>query len=461
MYTKADKRRLAAPPRDQHEYRTEFRRDYARLIHAPSFRRLQNKTQLFPGWESDFFRNRLTHSIEVAQIAGGIAQILNAKEKGLKGAAQAIDIDLVQFAAAAHDLGHPPFGHNGEKALDDMMKKFGGFEGNAQTLRLLTRLEKRVMADPGAPADAHGRLGLNLTLRSLGAVLKYDAQIPPVRATSDPLAKGYYGSEECIVSRVKEAVAPDWPVTKKFKTIECQIMDVADDIAYCTYDLEDTLKGGFLSPTQMMREVEASPKLVSDINAKVQKALSEEDVTDAAPVTMHEVSSFLAHLFFGDLDRDAGNTNYLEDFSIDRSYVEDGYVRTAFTSFLVGRFVDALEFKYNRKHPAMSCIQLNPEMRRKVEILKHLNFHLTILSPRLAVVQYRGYDLVRKIFEALTTDKGRDLLPNDVRMLHDQCCSLHEQRRVVCDFIAGMTDRYAVEFYSRLYNGDQSIFKPF
>jgi dGTPase len=100
-------------------------------------------------------------------------------------------------------------------------------------------------------------------------------------------------------------------------------------------------------------------------------------------------------------------------------------------------------------------------MRRKVEILKHLNFHLTILSPRLAVVQYRGYDLVQKIFEALTTDKGRDLLPNDVRTLHDQCCSLHEQRRVVCDFIAGMTDRYAVEFYSRLYNGDQSIFKPF
>lgn len=185
MYTKADKRRLAAPQRDQYEYRTEFRRDYARLIHAPSFRRLQNKTQLFPGWESDFFRNRLTHSIEVAQIAGGIAQILNAKEKGLKGAAQGIDIDLVQFAAAAHDLGHPPFGHNGEKALDDMMKKFGGFEGNAQTLRLLTRLEKRVMADPGAPADAHGRLGLNLTLRSLGAVLKY--------AAGDPLAKGYYG----------------------------------------------------------------------------------------------------------------------------------------------------------------------------------------------------------------------------------------------------------------------------
>jgi dGTPase len=190
----------------------------------------------------------------VAQIAGGIAQTLNEKESALQGEENALDIDLVQFAAAAHDLGHPPFGHNGEKALDDMMKKFGGFEGNAQTLRILTRLEKRVhIKQLDAPtltalhhADHYGRLGLNLTMRALGAVLKYDSQITPVRSSDDPLEKGYYDSEKRIVASIKKAVAPSSPSETKFKTIECQIMDVADDIAYCTYDLEDTLKGGFL-----------------------------------------------------------------------------------------------------------------------------------------------------------------------------------------------------------------------
>jgi dGTPase len=157
-------------------------------------------------------------------------------------------------------------------------------------------------------------------------------------------------------------------------------------------------------------------------------------------------------------DSDVGS---VDRFAIDRQYVEDGYVRTALTAWLVGELMGAVEFQVHPDCPALSSVRLRSDARRLMEILKHLTFHLVIRAPRLTVVQYRGYDLVKKLFEALTTSKGRDLLPHDVRELHDLCDSTLERRRVVCDFIAGMTDRYAVEFYGRLYGGDQTIFKPF
>src|SRR5260221_4026536 len=144
MYTEADRDRFL--PALGHEsteepYRTAFRKDSARVLHSPSCRRLQGKTQLFPGFELDFFRNRLTHSLEVGKIAKSIAIRLNATEEFLRPAEMRIDPDLAELAGWCHDLGHPPFGHNGELALDQGMLDSGGFEGNAQTLRILSRLE--------------------------------------------------------------------------------------------------------------------------------------------------------------------------------------------------------------------------------------------------------------------------------------------------------------------------------
>jgi len=139
LYTTKDYERIVTVEEKTH--REPFRRDNGRLIHSAVFRRLQGKTQLFPCYESDFFRNRLTHSLEVSQIAKGIVEQINSTHQYFKK--NPIDRDLVETAALAHDLGHPPFGHNGEKALDDMMKEYGGFEGNAQTLRILTKLEKK------------------------------------------------------------------------------------------------------------------------------------------------------------------------------------------------------------------------------------------------------------------------------------------------------------------------------
>ena len=154
LYIKRDSKRVV-PEEAQSSTggRTPFRKDFGRLLHSPSFRRLQGKTQLFPSHESDFFRNRLTHSLEVAQVAKAIALHINATVPAFK--ADPIDTDLVELAALAHDLGHPPFGHNGEAALDDCMKPCGGFEGNAQTLRLLARIENKTFRG-GDPDDSQG-----------------------------------------------------------------------------------------------------------------------------------------------------------------------------------------------------------------------------------------------------------------------------------------------------------------
>ena len=162
----ARERQLDEGSRSAEPYRSPWRRDYARVIHSPAFRRLQGKRQLFPGTETDFFRNRLTHSIEVAQIAKSIAIRLNATENFLRRNGFQIDTDLVETAALLHDIGHPPFGHDGEAALDLCMKSMGGFEGNAQSLRIVSRLEKRDKDDTAfpngiiPPEGIDGRFGL-------------------------------------------------------------------------------------------------------------------------------------------------------------------------------------------------------------------------------------------------------------------------------------------------------------
>ena len=248
LYNTSDiKRALDIKSKD---FFSDFRRDYARVIHSASFRRLQAKTQIFPNAENDFFRNRLTHSLEVAQIAKSIAYKIN-KQHNL-----GIDLDLIEVSSICHDIGHPPFGHNGEYALHYKMRNYGGFEANAQTLRILSKLEKKYIETVNHANNGvdYGRIGLNLTYRSLASILKYDHEIP--KYCKHGIEKGYYEQEKDIVLDIKKNVLsiynPDVYSRLKFKTIECEIMDIADDIAYSTYDVEDCFKGGFLNPLSMV-----------------------------------------------------------------------------------------------------------------------------------------------------------------------------------------------------------------
>ena len=225
QYTDADKERwlLEAPKSKQ---RTPFERDRARLVHSSALRRLGAKTQVLGPGSDDFVRTRLTHSLEVAQVGRELGKALGC------------DPDVVDTACLAHDLGHPPFGHNGERALAELSAGIGGFEGNAQTLRLLTRLEPKV-TDP-----ATGRaVGLNLTRASLDASVKYPwpADRAPLRPDGTPSSKfGVYADDAEVFGWLREG-APEG-----VRCLEAQVMDLADDVSYSVHDVEDAVVGARL-----------------------------------------------------------------------------------------------------------------------------------------------------------------------------------------------------------------------
>lgn len=458
LYESNDYLRLLPEDESTTQGRSEFRRDYGRLVHSASFRRLQGKTQLFPNNESDFFRNRLTHSIEVAQIAKGIALMLNKTEQRLQD--HPIDLDLVEFAGLAHDLGHPPFGHNGERALDDCMKGYGGFEGNAQTLHILTSVEKKRVSSGSIDGSTNSmagksevRYGLNVTYRSLASILKYDSKIEPRRSVHDRLEKGYYACDEEVVNQIKGAVGQQND-GQYFKTIECQIMDIADDIAYSTYDLEDAMKAGFVHPMKIYTML-SDEVLIRKIEEKTKKIMPD--------VTTGDIFGALVDIFQVWGSHDDGEDVYkkvAENYATSEKIAKDGYARSAFTSDLVGRFISGISIEIEDSL-RFAKVNVDRNIQVKIEALKHLNYLTMIMSPQLKVAEYRGYEVVETIFRSLSTDDGYLLLPDDVqqRVLEAQCVDF--RMRAICDFVSGMTDKYAVEFYERLKGGGHSIFKPF
>lgn len=460
MYYKADRQRLINLPTKE-KYRSDFRRDSARLLHCPSFRRLQGKMQLFPGQELDFFRNRLTHSLEVGQIGKSIAIRLNETEGFLRNKTRKIDPDLVELAGWCHDLGHPPFGHTGEEALDECMRDAGGFEGNAQTLRILAKLEKRQHAagpDSETGFDASGedrRAGLNLTFRTLASILKYDQEIPVTRNRRQGLRKGYYVEERGLVALIREAATGEECFSGDFRTVECDIMDLADDIAYSTYDLEDAFKAGFLTPIDL---VAARPEVVAAVADQVTKARGQPFSKSDVRETLEDI---FGELFTGVNGLSPQNASIVA-FVTSRYLAENGYQRMPFTSGLVTEALRSVEFQPNERYPSLSRVRLSNEAHQRVEVLKHFTFQSLILSPDLRVISYRGRELVKRLFEILTDSKrgGEELLPHDVRQQYNSASNSMLRKRIICDFIAGMTDSYSVEYYGRLTSETpQTLFK--
>jgi dGTPase len=401
---------------------------------------------------------------------------LNAREGALKQSP--IDVDLVHFAALAHDLGHPPFGHDGERALDVLMRTHGGFEGNAQTIRLLTRLEKKEIETRDSFRDnGDARVGLNLTRRSIASVIKYDREIPEVRRDDQKLTKGYYGSESSIIKDIKSNIAPNC-APGKFKTIECSIMDIADDIAYSTYDLEDAFKAGFLSPISMAGADNKLKQRIADVVNEKMVDNYPEDVARTERLNVQGVDrivlSMLEALFHPSdeiarriADRTAKNEELTyalsaEVFAASTMLREEGFFRSEFTSKLVYAFMSDIDFSWNEETPALSSVVLGIGTFQAIEVLKRFAYESLVLSNRFKMADRRGRDIIVKIFESIAEDDGDRLLPDDVRRIYLATKDVSWRRRTICDFIASMTDRYCIEFYSRLIGiNAPSIYKPY
>ncbi len=375
----ASRGRLHAEP--ESENRTPFQRDRDRILHSTAFRRLKHKTQVFVYHEGDHYRTRLTHSLEVAQIARTIARTLRLNE------------DLAETLALAHDLGHPPFGHAGEEALDGVMAPYGGFDHNAQTLRVLTKLERRYAAFDG----------LNLTWETLEGVVKHNGPLTGPRA-AEP------GDDDPLHETLAEYVAVHDLELSTFASAEAQVAAIADDIAYNNHDVDDGLRADLFDLADL-RDV----PLVGPVLAEVQTLYPETERSR----TVHETIRRLISLMISDVVAESR-------FRLDAA---------------APRNVDAI------RQSGRAMIGMSAETIEGDRALKDFLFGNMYRHVRVNEMSDYGRRVVVEIF--LEYLEKPEALPEEWRE------SARESRpsglpRLVCDFIAGMTDRYALSEHRRL-----------
>ncbi|WP_300405418.1 deoxyguanosinetriphosphate triphosphohydrolase [Nocardioides sp.] len=402
---RARERLVAEPPkRVEAPVRTAFERDRARVVHAASSRRLAAKTQVVGPASDDFVRNRLTHSLEVAQVARDLSRALGSQP------------DIAETAALAHDLGHPPFGHNGERLLAELSEACGGFEGNAQTLRVLTRLEAKTFTQEGRS------VGLNLTRATLDACTKYPW---PRGAGPDPLKFGVYADDRAIFDWLRE----DAPGPRR--CLEAQVMDLADDVAYSVHDVEDGTVAGHLDLARL-----DAPAVWETLREWYLPEAVDDEV-DAALVRLRGVGSWPTASYDGSRRSLAALKNL--------------------TSDLIGRFcgaVQAASFAASDGPMARYAADLVVPRETWVEItvLKSVAAHYVMQTPDRLTVMDRQRSLLAELVEALVAG-GPDTLDrpfaDDWHSADDDAGRL----RVVVDQVASLTDASAVDRHARLVLG--------
>lgn len=400
--------------------RNEFWRDYARVLYSSSFRRLQGKMQLLGVNQTGFFRNRLTHSFEVAQIARGIASKLELENP-----------IVAEACSLAHDLGNPPFGHAGESVLgNEVGEELDAYEGNAQTLRTLVRLEKKI--------PEHG--GLNLTLRTLLGVVKYDRRGVVGGRCADPngghpkyvYAEDYDKLHEELGAVGAGELADDNPT----KTIDAQVMDLADEIAYAAHDLEDCLAAGLFDIEELMHEFRISG--LDDPGGK-------GDFSGATKELECEVGK--SREFAAKAERLKSSEEYAFLF------------RKELTSRLVNRLISNIGVV-----GAGSGEELGYAGDRDLARgLKKLVFKAVLRGADVHLYEKRGEKVIKGLFEVYTDEKYNDglrLLPPEYRKLRDESGDEYDLRRLAADYIGGMQDSFALQEFERHF-GRSSLDRPF
>ncbi|PKH87981.1 anti-phage deoxyguanosine triphosphatase [Colwellia sp. Bg11-28] len=440
-------RRLKKVTNRQQDHRDPFQRDRARVMHSASFRRLQSKTQVMGSGQSDFYRTRLTHSLEAAQIGSGITAQLRYKFPELCNALFPTSDSLIETICLAHDIGHPPFGHGGEIALNYMMRDHGGFEGNGQTLRIVARLE-----------TFSEHFGMNLTRRTLLGLMKYpqlletlSKEIKPTRvgnfrqlkANEWHPAKGLYRDDQDIIDWILEPLSTadrtlfqsmscqsigkqnlrlqDKSTHHKtrFKSLDCSIMELADDIAYGIHDLEDAIVTKVVNRDDFDREVIRKLQQIDD-------------------VWLQEYSMTLTDKLFSDhhhLQKDAigGLVNYLITAIKLTDLNEQDDIN----------FAEPL-LRYNAT--------LSASTAEALKIFKDFVYFYVIKLTSLQRLEYRGQQIVMELFEALSSDPIRLLPSNSAKRWQQAIDNKTNSQRIIADYIAGMTDDYATRLYQSLFN---------
>jgi dGTPase len=349
-----------AYPEDEPEYRTAFQRDRDRILHTTAFRRLEYKTQVFFNYEGDYYRTRLTHTLEVAQIGRTIARALGANE------------DLIEAICLAHDLGHSAFGHSGEVALARLMKDYGGFDHNKQSLRIITILERRYPDFPG----------LNLTWEVREGVVKHESEYDIADARDyNPELRGH---------------------------LEAQIANVADELAYTAHDLDDGLRSGMLTP-DMLDGVTLWEILMDSVGVRGQKM---DDLT------RHRLIRRLIGMEVSDLVRTT------------HQRLRDSNVKS----------VEELQrLPYN-------VISFSEDMHRRNRQLKDFLYAKLYRHHRVVRMQVKAERIISDLFTAYRSEPS--ILPLHVQAQAEE----YGLERTICDYIAGMTDRFAVEEHQKLFD---------
>ena len=363
--------RLFEEPRS--DFRSCFQRDRDRIIHSSAFRRLKHKTQVFVEHEGDYFRTRLTHSIEVAQVARTIAGALGLNQ------------ELVEAVSLAHDLGHPPFGHTGEDALDAEMQAYGGFDHNAQAIRIVTALEQHY-----AQFD-----GLNLTWECLEGIAKHNGPVP---LPHPPALRDYNRQHDLELH--------------SYASAEAQVAALADDVAYNNHDLHDGLRAGVFSDAQ----AEQLP-IVGPAYAAVDRLYSGLD----AHRRRHEA---LRRVF---------------------GVMVDDVIRTSAALLAQSGAVTAQDIR-DLDH---AVVQFSPELWKDLKVIRGFLFQNMYRAPRVVVQREHAATVVRDLFGVFMSNPGE--MPGDWGVQISNLPDTQARARLVSDYIAGMTDRFAQQGHDRLF----------